>query len=166
MQQFRAYRLVPALLALSLVLTAATPLVRYSCGMSAIEMATMPCCDGKAGHHDAPAMPMHGEMPAHDGMAGGEMPCHDAPGDDAPALPSPCPDTDGPALHDACCTTADTPAAPPPERVDLNPTALVVLVASFLLPADPPAHVPAPPSSESPPAPPVALHLLYGTFLT
>ena len=166
MQQLRAYRLVPALLALSLVLTAASPLVRYSCGMTATEMATMPCCDDKAGHHDVPAMPMHGEMPMHGDMADVAMPCHEAPGDEVPTPPAPCPDTDSPALHDACCSTASTPVAPAPERIELTPTALTALVAAFLLPAAPSADAHAPPAAESPPPAPVALHLLYGTFLT
>lgn len=158
MQQLRTYRLVPALLALTLVLTAATPLVRYSCGMSAMEMAAMPCHGGESEHQDAPAMPMHGDI------ADAAMPCHEASAVDAPATPPPCPD--GATLHDTCCVTADAPAAPVPERVELSPTALAALVAAFLQP--PPAAPAAPrsPSADPPPPAPVALHLLYGTFLT
>lgn len=155
----RSYRLVPAVLALSLVLTAATPLVRHSCGMTETEMAAKPCCKNKAGHHGAPAM--HGDM-AH-GAANDAMPCHDAP---APSERSaPCPD-DGATMHDACCFTADAPIAPTTERLQLSPTALVVLAASFALPTLPPAEAHGPPPSGSPPPAPTALHVLYGSFLT
>lgn len=158
MQSLRTYRLVPALLALSLVLTATTPLVVHACGMTPDEMASNPCCDDQAGHHDAPAMPMHSDMPH--GESADAMPCHEAP-----TPPEPCPDADGPALHDACCQTADAPTAPAPERVELNPTALSALVVAFLQPAPPPPVIQAPPAAESPPRAPIALHLLYGSFL-
>ena len=155
MRALRSYSFIPALLALSLVLTAATPLIRTSCGMSLAEMAEMPCCKDKAGHHDVPAMPSHEGM-----MADGDMPCHDAPEE-----PAPCPEQ-GATLSGPCCFTADAPTAPPPDRPQLGSTALVALVAAFVLPIPPPADAYAsPPSAPSPPAP-VALHLLYGSFLT
>jgi hypothetical protein len=167
-QHLRTYRIVPALLALSLVLTAATPLVRYSCGMTAEEMATMPCHDGTSGHHDAPAMhddalAMHGEMPMHGDMTDGAMPCHEVPGEEPPTPPAPCPD-DSTSIHDACCSTASAPVAPMPERVELSPTALASFVVS-LQPAAPSPDTHGPPAAESPPPAPVALHVLYESFL-
>lgn len=161
MQHLRTYRLAPALLALSLVLTAAAPLVRHSCGMTEQEMATKPCCHDKAQHHDAPAMP--DDAMAHSSSTDTTMPCHESP-EAPPADSSPCPDN-GPALHDTCCFTADAPTAPAPERVELSPTALVAFVAAFVTTAPPSADTHAPPADTSPPAP-IALHLLYGTFLT
>jgi hypothetical protein len=154
----RSYRLVPALLALSLVLTAATPFVRYSCGMTVT--AKMPCCDDEAGHHDAPSMPIHVDT------GGSAMPCHDAPGEAPSTPPAPCPNANSPALHDACCSTASAPVAPTPERVELNPTALTALVVAFLRPAAPSADALTPPPADASLPAPVALHLLYGTFLT
>jgi hypothetical protein len=155
----RSYRLVPALLALSLVLTAASPLIQHSCGMTDAEMATMPCCEGGVSAHEAPAM--HGDVDLHG--ATDTPPCHDAPA--TPQPPPPCPD-DGPAVHDACCYATDAPTAPTPERPQFSSSALVALVAAFVLPTPPPvdAHA-SPPTDSSPPAP-VALHLLYGSFLT
>ena len=156
MRTLRSYRLVPALLALSLVLTAATPLVRPACGMTEAEMATMPCCDDESNHHDT--MAMHGDAMDHGTTSDAAPPCHDAP-----EAPTPCPH-EGATLHDACCFTADAPAAPTPERLQFSPTGLVALVAAFALPTPrPAAH--APPPSDSPPPAPVALHVLYELFL-
>lgn len=157
MHALRSYRLVPALLALSLVLTAATPLIQHSCGMTEAEMATMACCEGKARAHEAPTM--HGDMAHHE--ATDAPPCHDAP---APPEP-PCPD-EGPAFHGACCYATDAPSAPPPERPQLGSSAIAALVAAFVLPTPPPADAHASPPADSSPPAPVALHVLYGSFLT
>lgn len=153
MKSLRLHSVLPALLALSLVLTAATPLVRHACGMTEAEMATMPCCEGEAGHHDAPAHPMP-EAP----------PCHDAPVPEAPASHD-CPDAHHTtAIHATCCTAVAAPAAPALERVELLPTVLPALVAALALPPEPP---PAPPrlGSDLPPPAPVALHVLFERFL-
>jgi hypothetical protein len=155
----RSYRLVPALLALSLVLTAATPLVQHSCGMTEAEMATMPCCEGKASAHAAPTVRSDAAPPE----ATDAPPCHDLPA--SPEPPAPCPD-EAPTLHGACCYATDAPTAPTPERPPFGSSALVALVAAFVLPTPPPADAHAlPPTDSSPPAP-VALHVLYGSFLT
>lgn len=154
MRALRIYRLIPALLSLSLVLTAATPLVRHACPMADMETMTKSCCKGKADRHDMP----HGDR-------SGAMPCHDTPTSDAPEAP--CSDSlGGLGLQAACCTNVEAPAAPVPERVEVLPASLVTLVATVLAPpAEPPSWPPRLPGDLPPPAP-VALHLLYGSFLT
>ena len=107
MTRLRTYRLLPALLALSVVLTAAAPLVRASCGMSTMEMAAMPCCedghrDGHHGTHAAPVPHATDEAP----------PCHDAP---APPPEAPCP---APVAQDACCASGERGTTPVTKEVD------------------------------------------------
>lgn len=150
MRRLRRHSALPALLALSLVLTAATPLVRHACGMTEAEMVAMPCCEGEA--PDTHPMP----------------PCHDAPAEhEAPKAPTShdCPNTHHTtAMHATCCTAVATPAAPAPERVELLPTVLPALVAAFVLPPEPPPSPPRLDGDLSPPAP-VALHVLLERFL-
>ena len=148
MKPLRLHSLLPTLLALSLVLTAATPLVRHACAMAEAETTTMPCCP--PGTHEAPTP----DAP----------PCHDAPAPEAPAEHD-CPDAHHQAaLHAACCTAVAAPAAPAPERVELLPTVLPAPVAAFVRPPEPP---PSPPrlDGDLPPPAPVALHVLYERFL-
>lgn len=113
----------------------------------------MPCCEGEAEHHHAPAHPLP-EAP----------PCHDAPAPEAPASRD-CPDAHHQtAIHAPCCASVEAPAAPAPERVELLPPVLAAPVAAFALPPDPPPSPPRPAGGLSPPAP-VALHVLYELFL-
>lgn len=157
MKPFRLHSVLPALLALSLVLTAATPLVRHACGMTEAEMAAMPCCEGES--HDAPAHPMPEAPPCHDAPTE-----HEVPAPEAPASHD-CPDAHHTtAIHATCCAAVATPAAPVPERFELLPTVLPALVAAFALPPEPP---PSPPrfGSDLPPPAPVALHVLFERFL-
>ena len=149
----RLHSLLPALLALSLVLTAATPLVRHACGMTEAERAAMPCCP--PGTHEAPTP----DAP----------PCHDAPASEAPAPEAPashdCPDAHHrTAMHATCCAAVGAPAAPAPERVELLPTVLPALAAAFALPPEPPPSPPRLDGDLSPPAS-VALHVLFERFL-
>ena len=148
MRALRRYRLVPSLLALSLVLTAAAPLVAPSCGMTAAEMASVPCCDG------------HGLAAAHTKAPEATPPCHGEPEEEPSA---PC--SEALTLSAACCASSDSAVALLPDRAPLLHADALALAASLL--ATPPATPapPRPPGASDPPAP-VALHLLYGSFLT
>jgi hypothetical protein len=164
-RSLKTYRAVSALLALSLVLTAAMPLVRPSCGMTLAEMAEKPCCKGKAGHHDAPAMPSHDDAMAHGALSEATPPCHDAPAPETPETP--CPETpDWLALQATCCSNVEAPTAPALERVQPLQANVLALVAAFVAPPAPAANAHAPPTSGFSPPAPVALHVLYGSFLT
>lgn len=147
----RTYRPLATVLAFSLLLTVATPLVRHACAMAGAEMATMPCCP--PGAHDTPAHPVS-DVP----------PCHDAPAEhEAPA--EPCPDaSEWSAMRAACYANVEAPAAPALERVELTPADLPMLLAAFVLPPEPPPSPPIVSGDPSPPQP-VALHVLYERFL-
>lgn len=110
-------------------------------------------------------MPAHEGLVVHGAMPASTPPCHDAPASDTPDVP--CSDAPyGVALHAACCASVGAPAAPMPERVHPLPLSLLTsAVASFVLPPEP---TPSPPRSSGDPsaAAPVALHVLYGRFLT
>lgn len=162
------YRFLSAFLALSLVLTVTLPLVRHSCGMTAAEMAMKPCCKDKAGRHVNASVPEHhGERAYREPVAN----CHDAPASNAPETPYP-PDTPYPdapiwsALYTTCCTNVEAPAAPTAERVQpLQASLLAVVAAVFSLAPEPSSSPPREPSATASAAP-VALHVLYGRFLT
>lgn len=127
--------------------------------MTAEEMATKPCCKDHDDRHGAPVMPMHNDAVAS------SMPCHNAPASDAPEAP--CSDTpDWLALRAACCANVEAPTAPAPERIQPLQAGLLALAATVLtLPPEPPPSPPRPTGDLPPPAP-VALHVLYNSFLT